>query len=448
MAPEAMVAVLEIGIAPEAAPHVAPALAAQVHEPEVAPPGSASATGAFTAVDGPALPTTTVYVVLWPGTTEAIPSVLVIDRSAVGFNVSVSVAELFAGVGSVTPAGTATVAVLTRVPVAVATTVAEIVNVAVAPTGRSTVVAMLPLPLPAAHDPPPAGTHVHVTPLNDAGIVSVTVAADTADGPALLATTVYVTDVPGTSVNEPSVFVIDRSAVGFNVSESVAELFPGVGSVTPPGAAIVAVFTNVPVALATTVAEIVNVTDAPTGRFTDALMLPLPLAGHVPPAAPAHVHVTPLNDTGIVSVTVAADTADGPALLATTVYVTDVPGTSVNEPSVFVIDRSAVGFNVSESVAELFPGVGSVEPPGNAIVAVLESDPVALDEIVPVTVNVAVPLGSNVTKALIEPEPDAGHDDPADAVHVHVTPLSDAGIVSATVAPVIVDGPAFEAMIV
>ena len=319
MAPEASVAVLEIGIAPEAAPHVAPALAAQVHEPEVAPAGSASATGAFTAVDGPALPTTTVYVVLWPGTTEAIPSVLVIDRSAVGFNVSVSVAELFAGVGSVTPAGTATVAVLTRVPVAVATTVAEIVNVAVAPTGRSTVVAMLPLPLPAAHDPPPAGTHVHVTPLNDAGIVSVTVAADT---------------------------------------------------------------------------------------------------------------------------------ADGPALLATTVYVTDVPGTSVNEPSVFVIDRSAVGFNVSESVAELFPGVGSVEPPGNAIVAVLESDPVALDEIVPVTVNVAVPLGSNVTKALIEPEPDAGHDDPADAVHVHVTPLSDAGIVSATVAPVIVDGPAFEAMIV
>ncbi|MEO8264285.1 MAG: hypothetical protein ABI706_02120, partial [Ilumatobacteraceae bacterium] len=65
--------------------------------------------------------------------------------------------------------------------------------------------------------------------------MSVTVAAVTADGPALLATTVYVTDVPGTSVNEPSVFVIDRSAVGFNASESAAELFAGVGSVTPAG---------------------------------------------------------------------------------------------------------------------------------------------------------------------------------------------------------------------
>ena len=49
---------------------------------------------------------------------------------------------------------------------------------------------MLPLPLPAAHDPPPAGTHVHVAPESVAGIVSVTGAATTADGPALVATIV------------------------------------------------------------------------------------------------------------------------------------------------------------------------------------------------------------------------------------------------------------------
>jgi hypothetical protein len=103
---------------------------------------------------------------------------------------------------------------------------------------------------------------------------------------------------------------------------------------------------------------------------------------------------------------------------------------------------------VSVSVAELFAGVGSVAPPGSAIEAVLASDPVALDEIVPVTVNVAVPLESRVTDALIEPEPEAGHDEPDDAAHVQVTPLSDAGIVSVTVAAVIVDGPAFEATIV
>ena len=103
---------------------------------------------------------------------------------------------------------------------------------------------------------------------------------------------------------------------------------------------------------------------------------------------------------------------------------------------------------MSVSVDELLPGVGSVLPPGSAMLAVLASDPVALAEIVPVTVNVAVPPLNRVTDALMEPAPDAGHDEPADAVHVHVTPLSAAGIVSVTVAAVIVDGPALEATIV
>jgi hypothetical protein len=64
VAPAATVAVEEIGIAPEADPQVAPAVATHVHEPDVVPAGSASVIGALTAVDGPALPTTTVYVVL------------------------------------------------------------------------------------------------------------------------------------------------------------------------------------------------------------------------------------------------------------------------------------------------------------------------------------------------------------------------------------------------
>lgn len=180
-------AVVEMGIEPEAVAQLAPAVATHVHVPDVAPAGRASATGALTAVDGPALPTTTVYVVLWPGVADVAPSVFVIDRSAVGFKVSVSVAELLAGVGSVTPAGAAIAAVLTRLPVAVAATVAKMVNVAVAPTGRSTVVLMLPLPLPAAHDAPPLVEQTHVTLDSDAGMESVTGAAVTADGPALLA---------------------------------------------------------------------------------------------------------------------------------------------------------------------------------------------------------------------------------------------------------------------
>jgi hypothetical protein len=60
LAPLAMVAVVEIGIAPDADPQVAPAVAAQVHDPDAAPDGRASVMGAFRAVDGPVLPTTTV----------------------------------------------------------------------------------------------------------------------------------------------------------------------------------------------------------------------------------------------------------------------------------------------------------------------------------------------------------------------------------------------------
>lgn len=124
---------------------------------------------------------------------------------------------------------------------------------------------------------------------------------------------------PGTTEATPSVFVIDRSAVGVKVSVSVAELLAGVGSVTPEGGATVAVLTSVPVADGEIDPVTTNVTDAPDGRLTLELMLPLPPAGHVPPLTPEHVHVTPPRAAGIESATVAADTADGPALEATIV---------------------------------------------------------------------------------------------------------------------------------
>ena len=108
--------------------------------------------------------------------------------------------------------------------------------------------------------------------------------------------------------------------------------------------------------------------------------------------------------------------------------------------------RSAVGvMTVFASVAELFPA-GSFTPTGAVIVAVLEivPDPLA----VAVTVNVAVPPESSVTLALMFPLPLAGQLDPALAEQVQVAPLSAAGKLSVTVAPVAVDGPAFEATIV
>src|SRR5690242_5291795 len=110
-----------------------------------------------------------------------------------------------------------------------------------------------------------------------------------------------------------------RSACGFSVSVSVALLLPGVGSVVPAGAAIVAVLARLPVALALTVPASVNVAVPPTGMFTVAAMLPLPDAGPLAPPAYTAVQVAPVMVAGTVSATVAPVALLGPALLATIV---------------------------------------------------------------------------------------------------------------------------------
>src|SRR5437667_55077 len=109
-----------------------------------------------------------------------------------------------------------------------------------------------------------------------------------------------------------------RSAVGvMTVLLSVAELFPA-GSLVPAGTVTVAVFVIVP-ELAVTVPVAVNVAVPALSRFTLADRLPLPLAGQLEPAEAAQVQVTALSCAGNTSVTVAATTAFGPALLATIV---------------------------------------------------------------------------------------------------------------------------------
>lgn len=109
------------------------------------------------------------------------------------------------------------------------------------------------------------------------------------------------------------------------VSTSVALLFPGVGSVVPAGAAIVAVFESEPVAESEIGDITVNVTEPPDGRFTVWFMLPEPEAPHDPPAEPVHVQFDPVIAAGRTSVTVAPVTLLGPALVAVIVYVTDPP---------------------------------------------------------------------------------------------------------------------------
>jgi hypothetical protein len=424
-----------------------PAVAEHVQVTPVSVAGNVSATVAPVITDGPAFVATIVYVTPWPGVADATPSVLVIDRSPVGVSVSVSVAELLPGVGSVTEAGTATDAVFAKLPVAVVEMVEVSVNVAVPPGARVTEALMLPLP-DAGHVEPAEAAQVQFVPDKMAGTVSVTVAAVTVDGPALEATIVYVTEVPGTSPAAPSVLVIERSAVGFNVSVSVAVLFAAVGSVTPAATATVTVFTSVPVAAEAMVAVRVNVAVPLGSRSTVVLMFPRPDAGHVEPAEAVHVHVTPERVAGTVSVTVVATAADGPAFEATMVYVTVDPGIAVALPSVLVIDTSARRVMVVVSVAELLAGVGSVEPTGRATVAVFDTVPVAVDSTVALTVNVTEPPERTLTAAEMLPEPDAGQLEPADAVHVHVTPDRVAGTVSVTVALVMAEGPAFEATMV
>ena len=225
---------------------------------------------------------------------------------------------MFAAFVSVTPGGTATLAVFVSVPVAPAEMATVIVKVAEAPTGRSTTPAIEPLPA-AGQLPPPAPTQVQVIEAIPAGIVSVTVAPVTLDGPVLVTTTVYVVDWPGTAVVVPSVLVMVRSVCGVTVVRSVAVLLAGVGSVTPPGSVTVAVLAMVPVAEATTVPEIENVADPPGARVTAAETLPMPEAGHDEPTLAEHVHVTPERLSGTASVTVAPVTVEGPGLEATTV---------------------------------------------------------------------------------------------------------------------------------
>src|SRR5262245_5268518 len=121
-----------------------------------------------------------------PGTKLVTPSLLVMDRSAAGVRVSVSVALLLPGLGSVVPAGGVTVAVLAIVPGADGLIWATAVKVAVPPGSRVTVVLMGLAPLSWATLDPAEATAVQLTEVMAAGKMSVTGAATAVLGPLLL----------------------------------------------------------------------------------------------------------------------------------------------------------------------------------------------------------------------------------------------------------------------
>ena len=73
-----------------------------------------------------------------------------------------------------------------------------------------------------------------------------------------------------------------------------------------------AVLDSVPVADGASVPVSVNVAVPPFSRFTVALMLPVPDGGQLLPALATQVHVTPVNETGTLSTTVAPMASLGP----------------------------------------------------------------------------------------------------------------------------------------
>src|SRR5438105_472679 len=145
---------------------------------------------------------------------------------------------------------------------------------------------------------------------------------------------------PALTLATPSVLVIARSATRLTVSVSVALLLPGVGSVTPTGAAMVAVLAIAPLALPATVALTVKVAVPPLRRLTEAERLPLPLAGQLDPAEAAQVQAPTVRLAGAVSVTVAALTALRLLLFATLVRSVLPPALTLATPSVLVMARS------------------------------------------------------------------------------------------------------------
>lgn len=149
--------------------------------------------------------------------------------------------------------------------------------------------------------------------------------------------------MPAVTVEVLFDLTMDKSDVGVNVSVSLAVLFAELPSVEPAGAATVAVFVTVPVAMLATVVLTVNVAVPPESKLTVVVILTVPLeAPQLEPAEALQVHEPMTSLVGMMSVTSAPTTALGPELLTTMVYVVGVPGTNDVALLVLVMERSAL----------------------------------------------------------------------------------------------------------
>jgi hypothetical protein len=186
-------------------------------------------------------------VVLWPAQIVAVP-----ETTAVGCGVTLRVAE---AVPPVPPFVDVTLPVtLFFAPEVVATTATltehEAPGVAIAPPVRET----LPEPATAVKVPPQvfvaAGVPATTTPAGKASVTPTPVSPTGLDAGFVI----VIVSVEGwfrmTVAGEKDFAIVGAESTE---SVSVAELLPGVGSVTPAGAVTVAVFESVPVAVGATV---------------------------------------------------------------------------------------------------------------------------------------------------------------------------------------------------
>lgn len=216
---------------------------------KILPGGSCSVTTALPAGLLPILPTVTVAIMGTLGCMVVALNLTEVSKSGGLWSTCVITGPpvLSVVLGSWTPAGGVIVTVFWKVPDAGA--VARTSIVTKPPAGNvATLVAILPLPLPAAQIAPALPTQVQVTPVKTAGSAS-TISAPLADaGPLLMATMRYVITPLGAMVVGPIFDTAISATSGGNAVMEVADalaLFAGVGSMMPGGVDTLVLLTNV-----------------------------------------------------------------------------------------------------------------------------------------------------------------------------------------------------------
>jgi hypothetical protein len=318
-------------------------------------------------------------------------------------------------------------AALVSMPVAEVGIMAVSVTTAVAPGASEPIVQVRVGPDCAAHDPTEV---VAVAPEMTAGSVSTTLTVAAVDGPLFVASISQPMGWPATTAAVRTRFVMVTSADGATGVVRLVELFVVTGSNVEDETD--ALLTSEVLTRGSTVPTMLTVVLAPAAK--DAIAQDTDDRVHGPAGEVIDVAVKP---DGKSSATTSERASEGPAFSIVKRYVPDCPGTSVDGVDDFVIETFARGVSEVVAVGELFDGSGSgVADP---VVAMFGTDAVELDAIPAAMVNVAeAPTASEASEQFtVVP---SVHDPDGTDADVAVSP---AGMRSATVTAVAIDGPSF-----